>query len=598
MPLQIWLPLTDGIENQGLMDLKFTSQNTTISNVGKLGQCYQFSNPDKSYIGVTGIDVAPTAWSVAAWICPEQSASSNMWIVAINGTQANNFKFALSIYSRYFGIRINASDYRSPTRATLGEWYHVCATYISNTVKLYVDGELVTTDTNTATPGDTHNFNIGRRQGDAGYFTGKVNDVRVYDHVLSAREVYELAKGLVIHYPLNMNWGRANILKTVPSYFSRTSYQVYRAPLLENLVAGTTYTVQLWDIDITHSDKTADELGTRIYWGGGTIPLYTWMGTDYIVNGHADYLTATFTITAAQASKPDAVNPWLNIYNSPPASTASKSMTIGRWKLEKGSTPTPWQPCVDDIGYTLPMVYDTSGNGYNAEMTTNLVMSDSTARNTVSTQFDADQHIVVSNIVKTAVYADSYTFSWWAKFNYESNRMMWGFADGNRFNLYMSGKVFYLNTNNGSTNSFETAVSATQYGDNQWHHFALTGDGIATKLYIDGEFKHDAATYVGLTGTTIVFNGYNQTSSYNFNGSLSDFRMYANPLSAADIKSLYEVGAAITDSEVILVPGEFLEDEDIPKIRKTGVFQAEEILEDSAVSIETDALKAADFVEL
>lgn len=598
MPLQIWLPLTDGIENQGLMDLKFTSQNTTIDNAGKLGRCYHFASEDGSYIQVNQVDIVQDEWTAALWVYPEVSTTTNQWLVTVNGTSASNFKLALSFYSRYFSVRLAGTDYRSTTRATLNNWYHYCVTYHDNTLDLYVDGELVRSVSSTVTPSNMRNFTVGSRQGLSGSFTGKMNDVRVYDHVLSAREIYELAKGLVIHYPLNMNWGRANLLKTVPGYFSRTGYQVYRALLSENLVADTTYTVQLWDIDIYHSAKTADELGVKIYWGGGSITLCSWMGTDYIVNGHADYLTATFTVTSTQASKPDAVNPWFNIYNSPPSSTASKSMTIGRWKLEKGSIPTPWQPCVDDVGYTLPMVYDTSGNGYNAEMTTNLVMSDSTARNTVSTQFDADQHIVVSNIVKTAVYADSYTFSWWAKFNYESNRMMWGFADGNRFNLYMSGKVFYLNTNNGSTNSFETAVSATQYGDNQWHHFALTGDGTTTKLYIDGEFKHDAATYVGLTGTTIVFNGYNQTSSYNFNGSLSDFRMYATPLSATDIKSLYEVGAAITDSEVILVPGEFLEESDIPKIRKTGVFQAEEILEDSAVSIEADALKAADFIEL
>ena len=34
-------------------------------------------------------------------------------------------------------------------------------------------------------------------------YIGDVNDVRVYDNCLSAAEIKEIAKGLVLHYPLN-----------------------------------------------------------------------------------------------------------------------------------------------------------------------------------------------------------------------------------------------------------------------------------------------------------------------------------------------------------------------------------------------------------
>lgn len=598
MPLQIWLPLTEGCENKGLKDVNLTVSNVTPDNGGKLGKCHHFASADGSYIQVNQVDIVQDAWTAALWVYPEVATTTNQWLVTINGTSASTFKLALSFYSRYFSVRLAGTDYRSTARATLNNWYHYCVTYHNNTLNLYVNGELVRSDSSTVTPSNTRNFTVGSRQGLSGSFTGKLNDVRIYDHVLSVKEIKALAQGLVAHYPLNTGWGRANLLKTVPGYFSRTGYQVYRALLSENLVADTTYTIQLWDIDIYHSDKTEEELNVSLYWGGGTVMLQRWQGTAYFTNGHADYLVATITPTATQASKPDAANAWFNIYNSTPASTAPKYMTIGRWKIEKGDTATPWQPCVDDVGYTLPTVYDTSGNGYNAEMNTLLGMTPDTARNTVAPIFNLDEHIVIDNLVPTAEYANSYTFAWWAKFTYASSKMMWGFADGNRYNLYMYTNGTYLNVNAGATNSFDVTISATQYGDNKWHHFALTGDGTEVKLYIDGEYKNSAAEYVGLTGSTIVFNGYALSDKYNFNGSLSDFRIYATPLSADDIRSLYNLAASISNKSVALVPGEFIEQSTAPKIRKTGVFQAEEILEDSAVSIEADALKAADFIEL
>jgi hypothetical protein len=193
-------------------------------------------------------------------------------------------------------------------------------------------------------------------------------------------------------------------------------------------------------------------------------------------------------------------------------------------------------------------IIDSSGYNNHGNRNGNVSLSTSAPRYSHSTKFGSGSHI--NTTLVTSGFANSYTFSWWAKYSNYNGHMMWGFSDGNRLNLFMSGGNFYWNTGDGSSNPFN--VSASTYGDNQWHHFAVTGDGTTAKLYIDGEFKADAKTYKGITGATIYMNGFDSGTSYNFNGQLSDFRLYATTLSADDIKRLYEVSASVSKNGSML----------------------------------------------
>lgn len=141
-----------------------------------------------------------------------------------------------------------------------------------------------------------------------------------------------------------------NLLLLEPKSYTPTAYCGYQINFPTNLVEGETYTIQFWDVDVAHSEKSAADLGIDVYWGGGSVRLVSFHGTNYFTNGHADYLVGTFTVTSAQASH-STVNKWFNIYNSVGYVAGTMNMHIGAWKLEYGDTPTAWCMNPFDWGY-------------------------------------------------------------------------------------------------------------------------------------------------------------------------------------------------------------------------------------------------------
>ena len=183
--------------------------------------------------------------------------------------------------------------------------------------------------------------------------------------------------------------------------------------------------------------------------------------------------------------------------------------------------------------------------------------------------------------IPTASYtgmANSYTFSWWSSNSNMDGKMAWGFEDGNRLNLYPSS-WFNWNTGNGADNPFRDSngnnLSFTSWNSG-WHHYAITGNGSKTTLYIDGVARATAKNYVGITGTKLIISGWDTSGSYKWNGGLCDFRLYATCLSAEDVKDLYSTGAIITNTGTLMAT-EFSEFEVKPEvdINKFGTLRAE-----------------------
>lgn len=210
MSLRVWLPMTKDLSNQGLENISITNNGATLDTNGKLGKCYSF-NGSNNYILETGYSNFGTNYSVSLWFyC--NAVSGNQCFLSTRSAIGNGFS-VIGIGNK---LRIDASinkdsasqwttEYIIPTNS----WHHLVVIRNDSEVSYYIDGEFKNSKT-VAYYGNYGNvLSIGASQSNGtsldNYLNGKLNDVRIYDHALSAKEVELLARGLVAHYPLDGN---------------------------------------------------------------------------------------------------------------------------------------------------------------------------------------------------------------------------------------------------------------------------------------------------------------------------------------------------------------------------------------------------------
>ena len=567
MGLQVWLPLQGNLENKGLSKVTLTTSGTPTIENGKIGQCYTF-NENSYLLSTESFLEGATKYSLCCWFKSDYEGTSWKRIIALgNHTRAHLDISPTTQKVRFFISKDGTSSvYSSVNSTTLchdGQWHHVCGTFDNGKIKLYIDGVLegnATGDATTYTSTSGQQLAIGAVTNGGGIFKGSINDVRIYDECLSPMQVKLISQGLVVHYLLNNNGGGLpNLFSGTPTTVDKNSYLAYQIPLIQNLEAEKTYTLQLWDVDISNTGKTGEQLKISVYWGGGSIALFSWQNTIEFTNGHSNYLTMTFTITTAQASHAHASNPYLRFYNSPPnVSSATKYMSIGRWKLEESDTPTPWCPNVNDttynsMGYNTNIEYDVSGycnNGTKYNITDYISNS---PRYSIGTVFNKTNYSYI-NCGRNWLVRDEITINIWAYMEdwttYNYRLISCTESGGWNFEKSSDGIHFAIGTG-ATSNSYKNTTNYPLANlTSGWHMFTGSYDGFQNKMYIDGvlvaqnnsPYTTKTPIYYNSSAPVLIGAEANKTQSpagYYFNGYMSDIRIYATALSESDLQSLY-----------------------------------------------------------
>ena len=565
MALQVWLSLNDNVKNQGLDGNATVSGTPVYYAGGKIGkglnlqQSLNFHSPKME---------KAERFSIAFWIYAyEDTTSTDMWNKALqfatyrpDGTAGSQFRFESCYGSSVRALSFHNNDAPSITEYSAilvqnkEEWHHVCVTCDKEYLRSYVDGKLVSTVY--ALGGSLSGYgSIG-----SSTYQGCMNDLRIYDHVLSALEIKELSKGLMLHYKLS-GIGGENLLKSTGIEKSNNDYMFTEYVPVTALTPGEIYTVSMC---VTPAQNITDY---RLYFSGGYVNP-----AKLSVKGTArQVIKKTFTMTSyydGRTPADNAVYANAQFYRFPNDGTVTTNSTIHWIKIEKGNKATPWCPNSADalystLGFDDGVEYDCSGYENNGTKYGTIAWGASTRRYTGSYYFSGNTSYIKTPTLSTTGCADSYTISYWGKIGTISGLMAWGFADGNGLNVYPTAG-FCWNTGDGSSNPFKDSSGNTLNNSNYngaWHHYTITGDGTTTTLYIDGEKKGTATTYKPITGTQIIISGWDTGTSYKWeNGYLSDFRLYATCLSESDVKSLHETSASVGKNGVFFAY-EFVEEE-------------------------------------
>jgi hypothetical protein len=173
----------------------------TTDRFGKANSAYSF-NGISNYISIPGASLAPNQYTYAAWVNASNTTAYSQTIISIGGNgsdqavaltnvTASNPNWNFFSYIYYAALPI--PQVLSTNNVTTNQWHFVVATRTVNNLTLYIDGKKVGTVSSTgvapayATPIAGA---IGSRyRADIQFFTGKIDDVKIYVGALTEEEV-------------------------------------------------------------------------------------------------------------------------------------------------------------------------------------------------------------------------------------------------------------------------------------------------------------------------------------------------------------------------------------------------------------------------
>ena len=585
MALQIWLPLILDLRQQGIANtstITLASGNVFV-NGGKVGNKALHLTKQQTILGTSSCMSGKKQMSYAFWV-KVNTAWSAQWLDGIAWYSTDGSSAAYSRQEFYTNCTRIGTWFSGSSLSgyvfTPGEWTHIAGTfdYTTGIAKFYINGILQGTSTSLS---KTHYCRGDFYLGDSGVDIVE-NDIRIYDHCLSPMEVKELAKGLILHYPLNrQGWGQENLVKG--SNTNATSTNLW---LGHSAVGGNTSTIEQ-DETGTYCVKVTRDATAQSSWDylsydnflRGEIKTDTTYTVSFdckpsvsgsisftgFVNGNAtNYMTNSTTTIQGNCT----ANQWNHMVYQCKTISSFSSITVGSQvvyfsrsaslrgtnvtvlfkniKVEEGSIATPWCPNSSDalattMGLNSAIEYDCSGFCNNGTRTGTFAWTSDTPKYAVSTKFASSQ------IIADALTSEVKTLACWVKTTASKSTSQFVVADSasNMCISFYSGCIIGVFGSTRSTGSKSTLGNS--YIENDWNHIVVvkTGDSGERAIYCNGVLLTPASNDYWSVATGFFVSGRNTSNSLPMQGYICDVRAYATALSADDVKSLYQNCATI-----------------------------------------------------
>lgn len=611
MGLQIWLPLNGSIYNQGLDgDAITNSSGITYASIGKIGSQSLLSGSmttSKNYLGYEG--------TICFWIyITENSNKGMLYGNSDTGASLYNRKWSLFLYPTRNDLHCWGCQKDSKNNSPNGawqlngvipdnKWTHICITHNRSMQYIYINGIQVAHKEWDSSGDITFDVSTPLMKNDVGRY---LQDYRIYDNCLSPKQVKEISKELVCHYPLGevdgkiggrnlIKNGKGNVkagfFKNFPTVtdeygeFTLKSKKTYKGIILDGFVyecrdypVGEKYT---WSYDImytawnfpTGSNRGELWMGQRyVNAPSGETATGAWRGVTQhnlpVVGQNGCELNKWYhvkqTVTIPQqASSNVGQQGIISFYNSNANVEASFTARIKNVKLEKSSTATPWTPAPeDDASFYDNVIYDTSGYCNNGSVTDSTcpTWSSDTPRYKGSYVFNGNKQVIDTPNV---FHQEDITISFWFKRLKDTNTRQFLFTIWEGFSCELTADDIPLFRIATDVSHAVDALSDKKITVNDgWTHFCgVYKNGEYSKIYINGQLKKSVSSaskiYWNIHSSKIGI--YNSLNTY-YNGQISDVRIYATALSDSDILELYQSSASVDNNGNLMLAGEVIEE--------------------------------------
>jgi hypothetical protein len=444
-------------------------------DLGSLGTFYQSGFTLEAWVKKSG--TKKDAAVVGTWTS-EGGGGPMMWVDHIAGD-----------YELTLGNVALSGYLDSGTTPSVGQWQHIAATFDGTTARFYVDGTEVANRTVTGSVGTSNTWRIGAYGSSPdGFFDGAVDDVRIYNHALSAAEIQnDMNQPVTVVVPPG---------PSAPDGFTVTSR------------TGTTIATQ-WN-------ASAGATGYNLYLNGSKVGTAT--GTSFTFGSLSCSTSYQLGVEAFDGSGNVSSR---TVLNTPTALCAPPTGLVAEYAFDEGS------------GTSLA---DASGNGHTGTITgatwvpghsgdalsfngTGAFVDLGSLGTFYQSGFTLEAWVKKSGSKKDAAVLGSWTAS--------GGPMIWvdHLAGDYQLTLGTSGLSGYLD-------SGATPVAG------QWQHLAATYDGTTARFFVNGvEVANRAVS--GSIGASDLWRigAYSSPAGGFFDGTIDDVRIYNNALSAAQIQT-------------------------------------------------------------
>lgn len=539
MSLTAWYPFNGNARDYSGNERHGTPTGVAVDTAGKLGSCYLFDGTAADYVTIPNSAVNDVYdFTVTCWF-----NSSNM-TKALNtpfhATSTGGNDLAIYVQPTAIKIAMNNSEYSFTITLSPNTWYHLAALRRGSQTTLFVNGIPFVYQTCVTTrihiPANGY-IQIGQEADAVGggfdasqAMQGRLNDVRIYDHALTDKDIKEIARAKAVHYTFDD--------------FQEPTVNLLYSPGAANLVSAIDLYGKATKTNLGGGRYRFDNDGT----GGSTVRLYCNLsdltnGYSYGVSVYYYAIKGTVSVDWCDTALSSLVDTGDRITGVGTRGTYDATYRFVDVNLSTGSSVVLWNPQVERKNYVTDFVAgtrsgrvrDASGLRNHADLTL-----DNTPRwvpgriGSGAYYFDGGVRYINFDTLGTTTSLSGFTdctVSFWRK--NDVTVQSWLPFMGQTTSYYImatsggTGNFYHSNIGSSWTiykDGINSGQSVAPFTDQEWHHYVIKG--------------------VNLSAWTSFSLGKYSGEWYN-EGYFDDVRIYNTSLSDEDVLDLYRVRGSL-----------------------------------------------------